>query len=74
MRSTISTWEDALAEIIFNKPLFDWLHMTSPERCKRHQPDTTQGETKRSNPVKPAEQYTMLVETDVVSSVHSILP
>lgn len=74
MRSTINTWEDALADIICKKPLFYRLHMPSAGRGERHQPDPAQDESKRAKRAKPVEHYTMLVETDVVSSVHGILP
>lgn len=74
MRSMIHTWEDALTEAIFKKALLCGLHATPQGKGRRHQPDTAPDAINPAKRAKPAEQYTMLVETDVVSSVHGILP
>lgn len=74
MRSSISTWEGALSEIIFKKSLFH-RESASPQPGRAcQQPTTAHDDIKGATRVKSEEQYTMLVESDVRGSVHGILP
>ena len=74
MRSTISTWEDAISAIIFKKPLFARSHLPATPRGAFPQPTTAPNDIEVATRAKSEEHYIMLVESDVRSSVHGILP
>ena len=73
MKVTISTWEDAQAEIKLKKSVFYRLYLAA-RPVTRQRRATAKDTSEGARRPKSFDQYVMLVETDVVDGVSGILP